>query len=163
MLEKEKTHYQWTKHGLCLSVLLANLLVTLLRGGKASPSIVGIGTCSVLGWLFFLLFLVFCSVLTYLSIKMVNKEQKLKEKVGKGLIDSDLRFRGKTVVTLVVFSTLGGWVSGALGLGGGAIFNPLLLSMGVPPSVASATGMYLILFSTVSSSITYIIYKMLDV
>jgi len=83
--------------------------------------------------------------------------------VGKGLIDSDLRFRGKTIVTLVVFSTLGGWVSGALGLGGGAIFNPLLLSMGVPPSVASATGMYLILFSTTSSSITYIIYKMLDI
>lgn len=54
-------------------------------------------------------------------------------------------------------------MSGALGLGGGAIFNPLLLSMGVPPSVSSGTGMYMILFSTLSSSITYIIYHMLSV
>jgi len=105
----------------------------------------------------------FCSVITVLSIKIVNKEQRLKEKVGKVLIDSDLRFKGKTIVTLVVFSTLGGWVSGALGLGGGAIFNPLLLSMGVPPTVASSTGMYLILFSTTSSSVAYIIFQTLNI
>jgi uncharacterized membrane protein YfcA len=62
----------------------------------------------------------------------------------------------------VFYAFIGGLVSGALGLGGGAIFNPLLLSMGVPPSVASATGMYMILFSTSGSSIVYIIYKMLN-
>lgn len=53
-------------------------------------------------------------------------------------------------------------MSGALGLGGGAIFNPLLLSLGVQPSVASATGMYMILFSTSGSSVIYIIHKMLN-
>ena len=49
----------------------------------------------------------------------------------------------------------GGWVSGALGLGGGAIFNPVLLSMGIPPGVSSSTGMYLVMFTTFGSSITY--------
>jgi uncharacterized membrane protein YfcA len=87
----------------------------------------------------------------------------MKEKVGKGLIASDIRFKGKTVKWLVIFSFMGGWVSGALGLGGGAIFNPLLLSMGVPPSVASATGMYLIIYSTSSSSISYIAQGMLNI
>lgn len=62
----------------------------------------------------------------------------------------------------MIFAFIGGWVSGALGLGGGAIFNPLLLSMGVPPSVASSTGMYMILYSTAASSGIYIIYQMLD-
>ena len=57
---------------------------------------------------------------------------------------------------------MGGWVSGALGLGGGAIFNPLLLSMGVPPPVSSATGMYMIMFSTAGSSIIYMLYDVLD-
>jgi len=60
-------------------------------------------------------------------------------------------------------SYVGGWVSGALGLGGGSIFNPLLLSMGVPPKVASATGMYMIIFSTGASTMTYILNDMLDV
>lgn len=54
-------------------------------------------------------------------------------KIGLGLADTDLKMQGTTLIKLVLFGFLGGWVSGALGLGGGAIFNPLLLSMGVPP------------------------------
>lgn len=54
-------------------------------------------------------------------------------------------------------------MSGALGLGGGSIFNPLLLSMGVPPKVASATGMYMIIFSTGASTLTYMLADMLPV
>ena len=163
MLEKEKTHYQWVKHGICLSVLVANLLVTLFRGSKSSKSIIGIQTCSGLSWFFFALFIVFCAVITFVSIKIVNREQRLKIKVGKGMVESDLRFEGKMIVSLVVFAIIGGLVSGALGLGGGAIFNPLLLSMGVPPSVASATGMYMITFSTAGSTINYIIYHSLNI
>ena len=52
-------------------------------------------------------------------------------------------------------------MSGALGLGGGSIFNPLLLSMGMPPKVASASGMYMIIFATGASTFTYIIAGML--
>ena len=79
----------------------------------------------------------------------------LKIKYGKGLASSDVALEGQNMVKLISFSFLGGWVSGALGLGGGAIFNPLLLSMGVPPKVASATGMYMIIFSTGASTISY--------
>lgn len=50
---------------------------------------------------------------------------------------------------------MGGWVAGALGLGGGSIFNPLLLTMGVPPKVSSATGMYLVTFSKVAACLIY--------
>jgi uncharacterized membrane protein YfcA len=82
--------------------------------------------------------------------------------VGRGLVKGDVKFERKTVSKLVIFALLGGWVSGALGLGGGAIFNPLLLSMGVPPSVASSTGMYMILFSTAGSSITYLVFGTLN-
>ena len=70
--------------------------------------------------------------------------------------------KGGNLFKLIFFSFVGGWVSGALGLGGGSIFNPLLLSFGVPPSVASATGMYMIIFSTGASTLTYILNDMLD-
>jgi len=49
----------------------------------------------------------------------------------------------------------GGWVAGALGLGGGVIFNPLLMSLGVPPKVSSATGMYMITFSKIATCVIY--------
>lgn len=78
------------------------------------------------------------------------------------MASSDLKLNASVLIKLVTFAFLGGFMSGALGLGGGAIFNPLLLSLGVQPSVASATGMYMILFSTSGSSIIYIIHKMLN-
>jgi uncharacterized membrane protein YfcA len=87
----------------------------------------------------------------------------MKIKYGPGLGKSDIKLEGKTMGKLLAFSFIGGWVSGALGLGGGAIFNPLLLSMGCPPKVASASGMYMIMFSTGASSMTYIISGMLDI
>lgn len=61
------------------------------------------------------------------------------------------------------FAFTGGWISGALGMGGGSIFNPLLLSFGVPPQVSSATGMYMIIFSTGASTLTYILNDLLNV
>lgn len=87
----------------------------------------------------------------------------MKIDYGPGLGKSDIKLEGKTMTKLIAFSFLGGWVSGALGLGGGAIFNPLLLSMGCPPKVASASGMYMIIFSTGASTMTYIINGMLDI
>lgn len=93
----------------------------------------------------------------------MQKEQDLKQKYGSGLASSDVKLHGGPLVKLLAFSFVGGWVSGALGLGGGSIFNPLLLSLGCPPKVASATGMYMIIFSTGASTMTYIIAEMLDV
>ena len=78
------------------------------------------------------------------------------------MASSDLRLSLPVLLKLVTFAFLGGFMSGAVGLAGGTIFNPLLLSLGVLPCVASATGMYMILFSTSSSSIIYVIHKMLN-
>jgi len=56
----------------------------------------------------------------------------------------------------------GGFVAGALGLGGGSIFNPYLIGMGVPPKVSSSTGMYLVLYSTIATCTVYITTGHLD-
>ena len=87
----------------------------------------------------------------------------MKKKYGRGLDPGDISLHGKNLFWLVLFSCIGGFVSGALGLGGGSIFNPLLLSMGMPPKVASASGMYMIIFACAASSTTYIIAGMLKV
>lgn len=58
----------------------------------------------------------------------------------------------------MIFGFAGGWISGALGLGGGSIFNPVLLSMGVCPASAASTSKYMILYSKVASCVVYFIY-----
>lgn len=42
-------------------------------------------------------------------------------------------------------------MAGALGLGGGSIYNPALLSLGVHPKTAGATGILLVCFSTLNT------------
>ena len=90
------------------------------------------------------------------------KEQALKLKYNRGIIDTDIRFTRVNLLKLMLVSFFGGWVSGALGLGGGSIFTPLLLYMKVPASVAAATGMYMIMFSTIASCTLYVMYQILD-
>ena len=83
----------------------------------------------------------------------------MKKKYGNiYLVDSDVVFEGWTLAKVLFLGLGGGFVAGALGLGGGVLFNPLLLTMGVPPMVSKATSLYLITFSKVITCIVYFIY-----
>ena len=79
------------------------------------------------------------------------------------MVQSDIKYSGKSLFYLMFFAFIGGWVSGAFGLGGGSVFNPLMIELGVPPTVSTSTGMYMIMFSTFASSFIYISYGALDV
>lgn len=109
------------------------MFVNLYRGSKHNPSIFGIKRCSIADWSSLVIYCFICILLSWWAIRSVKAEQALKVKHGSGLAASDVSLKGGPLVKLVAFSFVGGWVSGALGLGGGSIFNPLLLSMGCPP------------------------------
>lgn len=64
--------------------------------------------------------------------------------------------------SLLFIGLVGGWVAGALGLGGGSIYNPALLAMGIPPKVSSSTGLYLVTFSTIAASVVNYMNDNLD-
>lgn len=79
------------------------------------------------------------------------------------MVDSDIRYRGKPLVKTILVGFVGGWVAGALGLGGGAIYNPVFLSMGIAPKVSSATGLYLVCFSKIAACFIYFMAGQLDI
>jgi uncharacterized membrane protein YfcA len=92
----------------------------------------------------------------------MRHEQNLKTKFGKGN-KNEIALNNKTLVKLIVFSLMGGWISGALGLGGGMIFNPLLMSLGVPPKVATSSGMYMIIFASGATTVSYLFNGLLNI
>lgn len=163
IIELEKGHGQLKKQGINFFMFLLLCLLNFFRGSKAKPSVFGVKPCSSSDWISQLIYIAACVLISRQSIKVVQHEQALKIKYAKGLASSDIELQGSTLTRLLMFSFLGGWVSGALGLGGGSIFNPLLLSFGVPPKVASSTGMYMIIFSTGASTMTYIAAGKLEV
>jgi uncharacterized membrane protein YfcA len=111
--------------------------------------------------LFFFVYMFACVVA---AVKVTASDQALKEKYGGlNLSESDLIFRGSVLRQVLGLGFGGGWVAGALGLGGGVIYNPLLMAMGVPPKVSSSTGMFLVMFSTISTSGMYLLFGRLIV
>ena len=60
------------------------------------------------------------------------------------------------IIKFSIYAVVAGFIASVFGIGGGVIINPLLLSFRVPTLVSSATGMYMIMFSTLSSSLLYL-------
>ncbi len=54
---------------------------------------------------------------------------------------------------LLIIGFVGGFAAGAFDLGGGSIYNPSLLALGVQPRVAASTGMYLVMFSCINACV----------
>lgn len=94
-----------------------------------------------------------------ISIKnfhQVKRGQYLKQKYSKGLSNSDIILEGSTTFKLLAGALLGSWIGVTFGLGGGIVFNPVQIAMGVHPIVASSTSMYMIMLATLSSTIMFI-------
>ena len=82
--------------------------------------------------------------------------------MGLNLPEGELEISGSGLFQLICGSVIGGIV-GALGLGGGVVFNPVLLDLGVPPTVVAATGMFLIMYSQASNTAIYILVDYLPI
>merc|ERR1719321_2096787 len=76
---------------------------------------------------------------------------------GDGVIQGDPYLTAKSVILFPLLAVLIGLVAGLLGLGGGEFMVPLLLEFGLMPRVASATSGFLILFTTSSNVVHYLV------
>jgi len=145
---------------LALTTVVLSLVVNFIRGTKSQPG--QVKRCSEIDIAILVFFFALMVSLSLLGVSINRREQALKLKVGRGLVPSDIRYRGSQLALLLLFALCGGWVSGAIGVGGSSIFNPLMISMGVPPLVATSTAMYMVLYSSTASTVIYFSYGALD-
>ena len=132
--------------------------MNLALPSSTRPSPIGIPNCGAGYWCLQVSFLVFCALMLALSIKLLRDEQALKTKYGKiNIVESDILFTNKNLAILTWLGFMGGILAGALGLGGGVIFNPVLLTMGLPPQVSGACSLYMVFFSKIASCLVYIL------
>ena len=96
-------------------------------------------------------FVLICTGMTVLAIIINRQEQDLKKKYEVNFVQGDVEFHGKSMVSLILIGFFGGLVAGAFGLGGGSIYNPAFLTLGVNPRTSGATGMFLVMLSTINT------------
>ena len=131
------------------------ILLSLIKGSKSMNSIAGIISCSPLDYTVFAIQILFLLLSTIFSVYIVSHEYKVKLGWGYEFTDGDLSWTPKLIVKFSIFAVATGFIASVFGIGGGVIINPLLLSFKVPAVVSSSTGMYMIMFSSLSSSILY--------
>jgi hypothetical protein len=158
LVKSEEGNFQVKKWLINISLITFLVLMNLSLPSKTRPSPIGITKCSGSYWVLQFSFIAFCGIMAVFSIRLLKGEQDLKIKYGSiNLVESDIIFNKGNIAVLVVLGFMGGLIAGALGLGGGVIFNPVLLTMGLPPQVSGACSLYMVFFSKIASCLVYIL------
>ena len=76
---------------------------------------------------------------------------------------SDIKWSLGIVIRYPLYGFFGGMMAGLLGIGGGLILAPLLLDLGIHPLVSTATTNFLVLFTSSSTSLQFLMHGMLNV
>jgi uncharacterized membrane protein YfcA len=109
-------------------------------------------------WIVFASFVLLCitiALLTYVKIRSSQRGKGIKDDISTFNIASD-KTAGNINIILVI-CLIGGVISGMLGVGGGIVMTPLMLELGVLPKVASSSANFLLFFTSVASSLLYIL------
>ncbi len=109
--------------------------------------------------LFFGIFLICISVFLFISSKLNRKSKE----VHKGIIRTYTNDAGEaytysySLPLAISLSICIGIISGLFGIGGGILLVPMMAFLfGFPPQLAVATSMFVVMFTTLGSSISYI-------
>lgn len=152
--ESESGHLQIWKQTICLILLASSIGMNAIM--KKVPC-GGLQYWGVQG-----VFVAICVVTTLIAIRLNKQEQRLKRKYRVNFYQKEIDFDGSSLIILVLAGLMGGFVAGSLGLGGGSVYCPILLTLGMNPRSAGATSIYLVLFSAISASAVNLMFGILD-
>lgn len=130
---EESSH--WVDKRMAIMFLLFTTLLglQLMRGNKHYDSIIGVKACSFTDWSLLSLVFLICIGSFLLIVKQIRKRHAQKVSLGYQFHQNDLKYDNKTIVKLSILGICGGISGGCLGIGGGMIFNPILMDMGMLP------------------------------
>jgi len=126
--------------------------ISLLRG-SGSDSLIDAKRCDHHDWSLFIVLQVICFIFLFIGIYVVKKEFKAKQECGYQFTPGDLEATPKNLIFLCIISLVGSMAAGFSGIGPGFIFCPVLLMIGVEARVATSTGMYITMLTTLAASI----------
>lgn len=155
ILFEERSHFLHRKFLFIFISFMIVVLNAVLRGGK-NASAVGIMQCSAIDWVTFAIIGLLLIVIQGLAIQYLKKEYQNKLRIGYRFHKADIQWRFRQAGVLSTVSFFCGLLSGSLGIGGGTIYNPLLIKLGKHPLTASSTGMYIVMISSLTSTILFI-------
>lgn len=156
ILEEESDPFsmRWLK--VILLTFAIYLFDIIIEGNSKVSSLIGIQMCSIP---YFITFGLSCFLYIYLVIR--NRKIILENLIEKQRLDPKFsdeleeNLCSSSNHEILVYSFLGGVVSGTLGIGGGMVFTPFLISKGYSPQTTTKTVGLTIIFSALSTSVMF--------
>ena len=100
-----------------------------------------------------------CFLFTIIAIFKSNKVYNKKVECNYNFVPGDLKLNFFNVSMFMFIGWFGAFISAFCGIEGGMIFCPILVILGIEARVATATGMYLTLFTSLSYTIISIVQQ----
>jgi uncharacterized membrane protein YfcA len=138
-----------------LLTIVSSLGLIFLRGGKGFPSIIGAEKCTANDWILFGAYLSFISVLALICGCIVNNEQKLKVKSNWPFSIYERQFSSKFLINGNFLGFATGVIAANIGIGGGTIITPMMMTFNFLPQVISYTTMYLVVNNKLVSALVF--------
>mmetsp|Transcript_54921 Transcript_54921/g.122800 ORF Transcript_54921/g.122800 Transcript_54921/m.122800 type:complete len:190 (+) Transcript_54921:9-578(+) len=93
--------------------------------------------------------------------QLLVSEFEKKVQSGYTFGPGEVRWDAKNTITYPLVCGLAGLLAGLFGVGGGIVKGPLMLEMGVLPSVASASAAAMILYTSAAASTSFVAFGLL--
>jgi uncharacterized membrane protein YfcA len=155
-LEEDSRQYPFEKISYLILLWIGLTIITFLKGGKGVDSVIGIN-CQDAGFYVlvaaqFLWTLGFAAVFGYKNVKGVNE----RVAVNYPFNETDVMWDFKKLQFYSFFTFVAGIVAGLIGIGGGMVLGPLMIVMGVNPRVSTATTATMILLTSSSVAVMFV-------
>lgn len=160
LLNSERRHLRLRNIFFTLVPILSIILIEFLRGkltllihigSESLDSIAGVNRCEAGDYLLIAAQVVILFILGATNIFILQREYNIKVEHNYQFVKGDVVWN----FTLIIVGFFVGLISSSVGLSGGLLATPLLLSDGLPPTVATSTSMFMAMIATLSSSILY--------
>lgn len=155
-LQNDSRQYPKEKIAFLILLWVGLTVITFLKGGKGVDSVIGV-TCQDPGYYIllaaqFLWTFGFAAVFGIRNMKMTSAKQA----VNYPFLETDVLWDAKGVMHYAGVTFVAGIVAGLIGIGGGMVLGPLMLVMGVHPSVSTATTASMILLTSSSVAVMFV-------
>jgi len=151
----------WNKIILLTLCFVGCVVMTILKG-SGHGSIIGVVCGTPVFWVLSMATIPWVLLFGAGFRSMLVSEHEAKLKANYQFRDGDIKWDANATIKYPLICSLAGVFAGLFGVGGGIVKGPLMLEMGVNPSVASATAAQMILFTTSAACVSFVIFGLLE-
>lgn len=160
--QEDKKIIAWVPLLYFLVLVSVSITYSLIKGSSTSKSIIGIKSCSSSYFSIASAYYIFMFLMSILAAFYLVRKSKILEAANHNFGEGEIKWNYKKCLKVEIFSILSGIILGLLGLGGGNLIGPMLLSMGVRPEVSTISTSFSIALSSGVAAAMYFITGVVD-